>query len=157
MTTQHSIEPIVIRGDQGRPTSAGPMSHRVIENGGNTSGSHAVLEFTVNGHFSPPPHLHHQHEEVMYVLEGQMLLPVRDQVIRLSPGDAFVTPIGLPHTFANGTDGRLRFLITVSPAAHLAYFEAVATLMRETKGAPEPAAIMAIMREYGLEPLPPTQ
>ena len=114
-----------------------------------------MLEFTINGQFSPPPHIHHQHEEVIYVLEGEMVLPVRDEVIRLGPGAAFVTPIGLPHTFGNGTDGTLRFLLTVSPASHLAYFVDAANVIRDAKGAPEPAAIMAVMRQYGLEPVAP--
>lgn len=157
MTSTHSIEPIVVRRSEEDSRQPGPLSHRVIEDGRNTSGSHAVLEFTVNGQFSPPPHIHHRHEEVIYVLEGEMVLPVRDQAIRLRPGDAFVTPIGLPHTFENGSDGVLRFLLTVSPASHAAYFADAAAVIREAKGAPEPASIMAVMRKYGLEPIVPAE
>jgi quercetin dioxygenase-like cupin family protein len=155
VTTQHSVEPIVVRGGEGRTSQAGPLGLRVIEDGSHTSGTHAVLEFTITGQFSPPPHIHNQHEEVIYVLEGEMVLPVRGEVIRLGPGDSFITPIGLPHTFGNGTDGTLRFLLTVSPASHLAYFIDAADVIREAKGAPEPAAIMDVMRRYGLEPIAP--
>src|SRR5947209_19244855 len=122
VTTDPNIEPIVVRHGGGRASSGGPLSLRVIEDGSNTSGRHAVLWFTISGQFSPPPHIHREHEEVIYVLEGEMTLPVRDEVIRLRPGDAFVTPIGLPHTFENGGDGVLRFLLTISPASHLGYF-----------------------------------
>lgn len=65
------------------------------------------------------------------------------------------TPIGLPHTFSNGGAGRLRFLLTISPARHLAYFEAVAQLMQAAGGRPDPQAMIAVMQRWGLEPVCP--
>ena len=159
MMGQHAsdatVQPIVIDADAGRRVQAGPLVMRVIEDGTHTSGSHAMIEFTLNGQFSPPPHIHRQHEEVIYVLEGEMALPVADRTIRLGPGDAFVTPTGLAHTFSNGGDGTLRFLLTISPARHLGYFEAVADLMKASQGRPDPQAMMAIMQHWGLEPVRP--
>ena len=159
MTAEHptdaTLQPIVVEADAGRRIQAGPMTIRVIEDGSHTSGTHAVIEFILNGQFSPPPHIHRRHEEVIYVLEGEMAFPVGDQTIRLGPSAAFVTPTGLPHTFSNGGDGRLRFLLTISPASHLGYFEAVAQLMQATRGRPDPQAMMAIMQEWGLEPIRP--
>jgi mannose-6-phosphate isomerase-like protein (cupin superfamily) len=151
--TSASIQPVVIKGSGAQRIHAGPMELLVIEDGSHTSGTHAVIEFTFNGPFSPPPHIHHQHEEVIYVLEGDMALPVQGEVIRLGPGDAFVTPIGLPHTFSNAGSGRLRFLLTISPASHLGYFEAISRAIREARGAVDPETTMAIMRQWGLEPV----
>jgi len=131
------------------------MTMVVIEDGSHTSGRHAVMEFTINGQFSPPPHIHHQHEEVIYVLDGEMALQVRDEIVRLSPGAAAVTPIGLPHTFSNGGTEPLRFLLTISPASHLAYFEAIAEAMQATHGEPDREVIMAVMQRFGLEPVHP--
>jgi mannose-6-phosphate isomerase-like protein (cupin superfamily) len=145
----------MVEAGGGRRGGAGPMTFRVIEDGEHTSGTHAVLEFTITGDFSPPPHIHHEHEEVIYVLEGVMALLVRDETVRLGPGAAFVTPIGLPHTFSNGGDGPLRFLLTISPASHLAYFDAVAEAMQAARGTPEPQTIMGIMQRFGLEPIRP--
>src|SRR5690349_19602853 len=157
MTAQHSsdgtVQPVVIDSGAGRSVQGGPLAMRVIEDGSHTSGTHAVIEFTLNGQFSPPPHIHRQHEEVIYVLEGEMALPVGDRVIRLGPGAAFVTPTGLAHTFKNGGEGRLRFLLTVSPASHLGYFEDVAQLMQGAKGPPDLQAMMAVMQRWGLDPV----
>jgi quercetin dioxygenase-like cupin family protein len=155
MPVQHSsdttVEPVIIRADAER-VQAGPMSILIIEDGSHTSGTHAVLEFTLKGQFSPPPHIHHQHEEVIYVLEGEMVLPFRDQTVRLGPGAAFVTPIGLPHTFSNGGDDTLRFLLTISPASHLGYFLDMAKVLQ---GGPDPQKMMSVMQQYGLEPIGP--
>ena len=159
MSAQHpsdaTVQPVVIDSGAGRSVRGGPLVMRVIEDGSHTSGTHAVVEFTLNGQFSPPPHIHRQHEEVIYVLEGQMALPVGDQTIRLGPGAAFVTPIGLPHTFSNGGAGTLRFLLTISPASHLGYFEEAAQTMQAAQGRPDPRAIMAVMQRWGLEPVGP--
>ena len=148
-----TIEPVVIDRGEARRIQAGPMEMLIIEDGSHTSGRHAVLEFTFDGQFSPPPHVHHQHEEVIYVLEGEMALPVRDREYRIGPGAAFVTPIGLPHTFSNAGAGRLRFLLTISPASHIGYFEEMAHAMQEARGIPAPETTMAVMRKYGLEPI----
>ena len=140
MTAQHpsdaTVQPIVVDASAGRDVQAGPMMFRIIEDGSHTSGTHAVLEFTLNGQLSPPPHIHRQHEEVIYVLEGEMALPVGDQTIRLGPGAAFVTPIGLAHTFSNGGEGVLRFLLTISPASHLGYFKEAAGVIRAAQAGP---------------------
>jgi quercetin dioxygenase-like cupin family protein len=148
--TDTVIEPVIIHPDTAERIKAGPMTMLVVEDGGHTSGSHAVIEFAFDGQFSPPKHIHHQHEEVIYVLEGEIELLVNDETVRLGPGGAFVTPIGLPHTFSNGGPGRLRFLLTISPAKHLGYFLDMAKVMQ---GQPDPQAIMTVMQRYGLEPM----
>ena len=160
MTAQHpsdaTVQPVVIDSGAGRSVRGGPLVMRVIEDGSHTSGTHAVVDFTLNGQFSPPPHIHRQHEEVIYVLEGEMALPVGDRTIRLGPGAAFVTPIGLPHTFRNGGSGTLRFLLTIAPASHLGYFEEQAAAVQAAGGVPDPQTMMAVMHRWGLEPVPPT-
>jgi quercetin dioxygenase-like cupin family protein len=152
-----NIQPIVVLPGAAQWSEGGPMALRVIEDGSHTSGTHAVLEFMFKGPFSPPPHIHRQHEEVIYVLEGEIALQVRDETVRLGPGGAFVTPIGLPHTFSNGGPGTLRFLLTISPASHLAYFESMIAVMQAAKGMPDPQTTMAVMQRFGLEPIRPAQ
>jgi mannose-6-phosphate isomerase-like protein (cupin superfamily) len=154
VTADESIQPIVIDAGGGRTVQGGPMKIQNIEDGSHTSGTHAVLDFTFTGPFSPPPHIHRQHEEVIYVLEGEMALMMDDKTIYRRPGDAFVTPIGLPHTFGNSGSGPLRFLLTASPAKHYGYFEEVANLLKKG-GPPDPQEMMQIMQKWGLEPLRP--
>jgi mannose-6-phosphate isomerase-like protein (cupin superfamily) len=151
MSAEGSVEPVVIRPGEGNRMAAGPLEMLIVEDGSHTSGSHAVIEFTLDGQFSPPMHVHHQHEEVIYVLEGEMALPFGDDEVRLGPGGAFVTPIGLPHTFKNGGTERLRFLLTVSPASHLAYFTSMADFLNGKM--PADQTMQDVMLRYGLEPV----
>jgi quercetin dioxygenase-like cupin family protein len=66
----------------------------------------SVQEHFVPYGFSPPLHLHRTEDEVMYVLEGEFRVRVRDQEHRLHAGDTMLTPKGVPHTYrvesANG-------------------------------------------------------
>ena len=121
MTAQHpsdaTVQPIVVDASAGRQVQAGPMMFRIIEDGSHTSGTHAVLEFTLNGQFSPPPHIHRQHEEVIYVLEGEMLFELEGQPPRVvCAGEAFWEPGGdvIHYSNANNRDDiRCRYTVTM--------------------------------------------
>jgi len=149
------VQPIVITPGAGRRIQIGPLAMVVIEDGRHTSGTHAVLECTLTGQFSPPPHIHRQHEEVLYVLDGEMAVPLGEQTVRLGPGAALGMPIGVPHTFRNGGTGTLRFLLTIAPASHVGYFEEQAAAVQAAGGVPDPQIMLPVMRRWGLEPLPP--
>lgn len=152
MTSHTPLEPIIIKPDEAAVT-AGPFVMRFLEDGSHTGGSHAVIEFTLNEQFSPPPHIHRQHEEVIYVLEGQFALHLGDEKVVLGPGGAIVTPTGVAHTFSNAGTEPLRFLLTISPAKHLAYFTSMSDFLN---GKMEPGVTMVdVMQRYGLEPVQP--
>jgi len=151
-----SADPSVVPADGGRYVNPGPFVMRVIEDGSNTSGTHALVEFTISGSFSPPPHIHHQHDEIIYVLEGELAMQVRGDTVIVGAGEAFATPVGLPHTFSRHGATTLRFLLTISPASHLAYFESVAEAIVAARGVPGPQVMMGVMERYGLEPIRPS-
>jgi quercetin dioxygenase-like cupin family protein len=44
-----------------------------------------------------PPHSH-PHEQASYVAEGEILLVIDGQQMRLGPGDVFLVPAGQPHS-----------------------------------------------------------
>ena len=48
---------------------------------------------------TPPPHIHHAHEEGFYVLEGELELVVGTQTVRAGPGTCVMVPTGVAHTF----------------------------------------------------------
>ena len=59
----------------------------------------------LNSHTRPkyPAHQHH-HEQMVYVLEGQSMVQLGDEVREVGPGDAYVVPSNTPHTFNPLTD-----------------------------------------------------
>lgn len=50
-----------------------------------------------------PPHAH-PHEQVSYVVEGEILFVMDDQQTHLRPGDMFLIPSGRPHSIQQLTE-----------------------------------------------------
>ncbi len=51
------------------------------------------------------PHVHRDHDEVIYVLEGGGDFRVGDRKVRIVPGDVIVAPKGTPHGPAGDNTG----------------------------------------------------
>lgn len=47
----------------------------------------------------PPRHVHAEHDEMWYVLEGRFTFALGDREFQAGPGDVVVGPHGVPHTF----------------------------------------------------------
>jgi quercetin dioxygenase-like cupin family protein len=134
----------------GRVVQLGPLRMTVKEDGSRTRGTLAMVEFAAQGAFvSPPPHIHREHEEGFYVLEGELEFTVDGQKLRAPAGSFVMVPTGVAHTFANPYDAPVRFLTTFTPDFYLRYFEEVAPLF--AGGRPDPAAVGQIMARYATD------
>jgi mannose-6-phosphate isomerase-like protein (cupin superfamily) len=52
----------------------------------------------------PPLHVHHDEDEVFYVVSGELTLWVGDEApVVLGPGESVVAPRGIPHTYRTAT------------------------------------------------------
>lgn len=134
----------------GRTARVGPLTVTWKEEGAATGGRLAVGEVELPPGFSPPAHVHREHEEGFYVLAGDVEFQVGDQTIRATPGVWVLVPIGVPHTFANPGSTPARFLMTLSPNRYVGYFDEVGQLFQA--GPPAPADILAVMARYATEP-----
>jgi mannose-6-phosphate isomerase-like protein (cupin superfamily) len=131
----------------GRVVELGSLRMTVKEDGSRTRGTLAVLEFEAPGPFpSPVPHIHRNHEEGFYVLEGELEFTVGSETIAAPAGTFVMVPIGVPHSFRNAGSGRVRFLGTMSPDFYVHYFEEIAPLF--ASGHPDPKAVGQIMARY---------
>jgi mannose-6-phosphate isomerase-like protein (cupin superfamily) len=74
-----------------------------------TGGQVAVVEIVNSGFGGPPLHVHHGHDEMFYVVEGEYLLQFGGEITVAPAGTFAFFPRGTPHTFASrGTvPGRL--------------------------------------------------
>ena len=63
----------------------------------------------------PPLHVQKQHEELFFVLEGEISFWLDSHVIHLTPGGTAFVPHGMPHCFKNCSDERARVLILFTP------------------------------------------
>ena|SRR5689334_2239665 len=136
---------------EGRTILLGPIQMIVQEDGTKTRGTLGIAEFTVPPRAAtPPPHIHHAHEEGFYVLEGELEFLAGMETLRACAGTFVMVPIGARHTFSNPTDKPARFLNTFSPPRYLHYFEEMSKLIQEgvVPGSPQFTELMA---RYGTE------
>jgi hypothetical protein len=97
-----------------------------------------------------PLHRHTYEDEYSFVLEGRVAAQLGDEVVHGTPGDLIVKPRGQWHAFWNAGDEPARLLEIISPGGFERYFERAAGLFG-AGGPPDPAALEALAREYGLE------
>src|ERR671932_1019078 len=64
-----------------------------------TGGAYSMVEETSPPEGGPPPHIHHNVDETLYVLEGEVEFMAGDQTILASDGAAVYVPKGTLHTF----------------------------------------------------------
>ena len=142
---------IVLKPGEGRTIPLGPIAMIVQEDGTQTRGTLGVAEFAVPPHApTPPPHLHHAHEEGFYILEGELEFLAGTQTVRAEQGTWVMVPMGTVHTFSNPTDQPARFLNTFTPPLYLGYFEAMSKLI-QAEGALDPHQVATLMASYDTE------
>ena len=121
---------------------------------GSQSASIGMFELTVPpGSNVPPPHSHSNNEECVYVLEGKLRYSVGAETRDLSPGETMSTPRGAIHAFSNPFSECARALIVLSPDIGAQYFKDIAAVVN-VGGPPDKTAFVAVMRRYGLVPVP---
>ena len=118
-----------------------------------TNGGMYLFESTRVKEGGPALHLHHEQDEWWYVLSGEFLIKVGDELYTAKAGDSVFGPRGVPHTFAKVGEGEARLLILYQPAGKMeAYFKAVSegVLAKMT-----PEEQDAYRRERGVERVGP--
>jgi len=144
-----------------------------LKAGDGQSGSFSVFEVVdIERGFDVGAHLHHNAEEMFYVLEGELDLlafepRVRtptgwqhweshsgNKVARGGPGSFMFVPQGCPHAFANPGPGLARMIFLVSPPGHEHYQKELAELVARATG-PLDEAIGQLRAHYDIEQLTP--
>jgi mannose-6-phosphate isomerase-like protein (cupin superfamily) len=92
-----------------------------------TAGRFYLAECDVAAGFpGPPPHVHDGLVDSFYVLEGTLTVTVGHEDIELGPGGFACALPGQRHTFANRSDGRVRFLNINAPGGFERYMRDLA-------------------------------
>jgi uncharacterized cupin superfamily protein len=144
------MNPYIVRHTEGKCIQLAGSKVWVIEDGTKTRNELSVVESEVlPSSITPPPHVHHAHEEIFYVLDGELEFFVDGNAVRLTRGDTITVPIGVAHTFRNTTDTPARFLTTFTPYQYVHYFEDIAELVKQ--GNLNPKTIGEVMKKYNTE------
>jgi mannose-6-phosphate isomerase-like protein (cupin superfamily) len=119
----------------------------------------SVIEHLAPCGFSPPLHLHRTEDEVFQVLEGEIRVKVRDQERRAGPGDLFLAPKGVPHTYRIESPQGARTL-TITARGDFERFVRALSRPAERPELPTPAGVpsaemiqilTATAAKYGIE------
>lgn len=96
-----------------RANRVDPATGRAITTVG--SGAHCtvtVWQFTKG----IAPHIHREHDEVIYCEQGEGLARIGDRTVKMRPGDFVVIPPGVPHGVTVTGKGVMRGISVFSPA-----------------------------------------
>ena len=117
-----SMQGIVVQPGQGLVASYTPGRSIVLKLlCGATDDSIMLFEETIPVGIKSTLHLHHDSDEVAYVLSGEVTFKIGDEVTVGGPGTSAFMPRGVPHAWKNtGTEtARALFLYTPAKAGGL--------------------------------------
>lgn len=131
-------------------------SGRFLLRAEDTGGLFSFFEVTTSPGGGPPLHLHDDHDEALFVIEGEYEIRIDERTVVGRPGTVAYSPRGVAHRFRNQTDEVSRLLIVASPGGHERFFEELSALL--TAGPPRPEKFVEVAKRHhitGLEPLVP--
>lgn len=142
----------IVGPDDGEITLSGPVTMRILEDGGSTAHRLGIAEATLAPHTpGPPQHRHAEHDEGFYVVSGSVRFAVGDRSYDAGPRTLVVVPPGVPHSFANVTDEPAVMLSTFTPDRYVNYFRDLRGLV-DAGHELTPGTLAPVMARYATEP-----
>ena len=129
----------------------------ILLDGAVTDQKYTVMEATLPPNGGPPPHLHHNEDETMLVLSGEITFFLGDTIKVLKTGDFIFAPRGIAHHFKNTGTEEAILLETASPAGVELFFEAAGHPLPDRNASPLPftaediAHMIAVAPSFGIE------
>jgi mannose-6-phosphate isomerase-like protein (cupin superfamily) len=141
----------LVAADGGRRVHFRALGTRYVVSAGQTAGAFAIVEHELAPRsLGSPMHTHEREDEISHLISGRLGVQIGDQVLHAGPGDTVLKPRGIAHAFWNPGDEPVRFLEVITPAGFEDYFAEVEPLLAGP-GAPDAAALGAVMQRYALE------
>jgi quercetin dioxygenase-like cupin family protein len=101
---------------------------------------------------TPPPHIHRQIHEAIYVLEGQLELAFESDPVRGGPGLFQYVPPGTVHRLAVVGDEPVNILLVMSPGeVALQMVEEMSKVL--AAGPPSEEAMADLLRRIDMQPV----
>jgi quercetin dioxygenase-like cupin family protein len=129
-----------------------------------TGGTVSLFEDTLVRGKTTPLHQHPDHEEIVYLIEGEIIVHREEGVRRVGAGTTIVTPRGVPHAFLVISETARLLCLNAPGASEAFYRRASVPVGTGADGTVDFAKIIAAAKETGstvilgpppFEPLPP--
>lgn len=128
-----------------------PFIGRLRASAADTGGSFEIIEY--KGPAVPPPHVHRQHDEIFYILEGTFSFVIGNATKEAGTGSLVWVPRGTRHGF-QVQPGSRALLVTI-PAGLEGFFKELGKGLTEGKTSDEIRAELA--DKYDSTPAPLTE
>jgi quercetin dioxygenase-like cupin family protein len=118
MAASHvTVESLYLVGPgDGNVVMEGPLGVITKIPGTATSGVIAIVEHPVAARILVPPHVHQDHDEWSYILEGRIGARIGDDEFIAEAGSYILKPRQIPHVFWNPDDRPARILEIITPS-----------------------------------------
>lgn len=88
----------------------------------NTQGSFSLIEQVAPPDYGPPWHVHHEDEELVYVIEGEATVFVGDETMEAASGTMVYLPHGVPHSYRIEGEQPARLIVMTFKPGFEQYF-----------------------------------
>lgn len=119
------------------------LGTRVLLRSEESGGYLSVLENLVPARAKGPDLHQHDFDEAFYIVEGELVFQIGDQLVTAGTGTLAFAPRNVPHTLANRTDEPARYVLVCTPAGFERHF---ARMAAERAGQEPP--------EWAMQPIP---
>ncbi|RFU38023.1 cupin domain-containing protein [Actinomadura logoneensis] len=124
--TETSERALLSAPGEGELIDVAGVAHLFRLTGEQTGGRFAFEEFRLEpGIVGARPHVHEQHDEYFYVLDGELTLHTGDGETSVGPGHLLAALRGTAHGFRNAGTAPVRALCLYTPAGYEGYFREV--------------------------------
>lgn len=122
--------------------------------GKDTDGDLCIYDTLRQEKGGPALHLHHNQDEWFYIIKGEFIAKIGDDLLHLKAGDSAFAPRKIPHAFAKISDEEGQMLILFQPAGTMEdYFQQVSKLggsiQNQAQGSRD------LMKTHGMEVVGP--
>ena len=123
--------------------------------GKDTDGDLCIYDTTREEKGGPAVHVHYNQDEWFYIIKGEFIAKIGEDLLHLKAGDSAFAPRKIPHAFAKISEGEGRMLILFQPAGSMEdYFQQVSKLgssiQDQAHGSSE------LMKTHGMEVIGPS-
>jgi mannose-6-phosphate isomerase-like protein (cupin superfamily) len=99
----------------------------------------------------PALHLHHNQDEWFYVIKGEFIVRVGDELLNLKPGDSAFAPRKVPHAFAKTNEEPAQMLVLFQPAGSMEDFFLQMSKLGSSIPKDQETKLKELWREHGME------
>ena len=121
--------PVVVRPGEGAQVRGINMVHKV--DAGRLEGGLLIMEGEIAPGGLIPPHTHSREDECSYILDGEMMVQVGEDVITAASGSYIIKPRGIAHALWNSGSKPARVMEIHVPATFGNFYDELGATMAD--------------------------